>query len=695
MTPPQSDFEAFLNLGGQSPQSDIDATSNSNRSTPSLHCGSSVVPSPEAHLLGTFDTVVAPAVDHPLLAALMSAMATMTPQQQQQFLSSVATASSGFDHSASPPSDSENAFIQFNTQTGSNAFANNSDSLSNWLQLSLVNGNSPVESASQLSTQSSPQSTPLSSTDPFLSMLLAPNAQQHAPIPTVDPRSTFPGNISVLTPPPSSATLTAPVPTPSTRSVPEIAALISQVYGDRSTSAAALNIPNLLEIVQSALGNKAKGNPSAVSSSDAQRKESRQRKHDEVEEDGSGSDDGVAQSRTTTKRRKALTIEEKEEKQKERMLRNRAAAQESRDKKKRYVENLESMTADLQSENSQLQARLRHSESKNRLLESRLEMLASQFVAQMASKSNHSLLPSPPSSTNLSQSPVLDASQADSAEVDFAGMLSPHSSSLVRRASSFSRPLSESPRRAGGDPTESLDDGSFGVGSNVAMSSNQLQAKQPLQFAFGDADAFVIPSFVDTRSRSVRLGTALNSFGKGVLTSPQRTLWASSWSTTPMRSVSSAVRETGPISRKVVGKQEPEVVIKEEDGTRLGVPSVTPSLPPQPMSSKNGLFWASSDASVGSHDLALISGAVVQGMLLWVVDVTAGGVAGRWRGRPGAGSGARWGFTGTAGSSNVSQPLLQTKRSWQNLAGLRASGSSLSSSSQRWQQVAAMDIGKA
>ncbi|KAI8811888.1 hypothetical protein BJ742DRAFT_768922 [Cladochytrium replicatum] len=693
MSPPQSDFEAFLNLGGHSPSSDMDATYNSNRSTPSLHSSSSVVPSPESHLLGTFDTSAATGVDQPLLAALMSAMATMTPQQQQQFLSSAAAAtSSGFEQTASPPSDTENTFIQFNAQSSSNAFVDTSDALSNWLEMSVVNGGSPVESAAQLSTQSSPQSAPLNNTNPFLSMLLAPNTQfQQAPIATVDPLTTLLGNVSALPPPPS-ATLTALVPTPATRSTPEIAALISQVYGDRYSGAAALNVPNLMEIVQSALGNKAKSTPSAVSSSDSQRKESRQRKHDELDHDGSGSDDGVAQSKTTTKRRKALTAEEKEEKQKERMLRNRAAAQESRDKKKRYVENLESMTAELQSENSQLLTRLRHSESKNRLLESRLEMLASQFVAQMASKSNASLLPSPPSSTNLSQSPVLDASQADSAEVDFAGTPSPHSSSLVRRASNLSWPLRESPRSAGGHPTEPLDDGSFGVGSMVTLSSsNQPQAKPPLQFAFGDADAFVIPSLVDTRSRSARLGTASSAFGNGVLTSPQGTLWASSWSTTPMRSVSSAVQAMGPISRKVVGK--PEVVIKEEDERTLGVPSATPSPPPQPISSKSGLFWASSDGSVGSHDLALISGAVVQGMLLWVVDVTAGGVAGRWRGRPGAGSGARWGFTGAPGNT-VSQPLLQKKRSWQNLAVLRPVGSS-SSSSQRWQQVAIVDTGKA
>jgi septal ring factor EnvC (AmiA/AmiB activator) len=71
-------------------------------------------------------------------------------------------------------------------------------------------------------------------------------------------------------------------------------------------------------------------------------------------------------------------------------LRNRAAAQESRDKKRKYVSEIEASNETLQQENCQLLKRLKTVESDNLSLHQRLEALTAQFAQmqqQLASSS--------------------------------------------------------------------------------------------------------------------------------------------------------------------------------------------------------------------------------------------------------------------------------------------------------------------
>ncbi|KAF9199580.1 hypothetical protein BGZ49_010278 [Haplosporangium sp. Z 27] len=84
---------------------------------------------------------------------------------------------------------------------------------------------------------------------------------------------------------------------------------------------------------------------------------------------------------TNTRKRSSNPLD-KEAKARERVLRNRAAAQESRDKKRKYVSDIEATNESLQEENSQLQKRLKTVESDNLALSQRLEALTEQF-AQM------------------------------------------------------------------------------------------------------------------------------------------------------------------------------------------------------------------------------------------------------------------------------------------------------------------------
>ncbi|KAG0241511.1 hypothetical protein BGW41_005820 [Actinomortierella wolfii] len=85
---------------------------------------------------------------------------------------------------------------------------------------------------------------------------------------------------------------------------------------------------------------------------------------------------------TTSKpgpRKRSQDPADKEARARERVLRNRAAAQESRDKKRKYVADIEASNAQLQEENSQLLKRLKTVEEDNQALSKRLEALTAQF----------------------------------------------------------------------------------------------------------------------------------------------------------------------------------------------------------------------------------------------------------------------------------------------------------------------------
>ncbi|KAJ3163687.1 hypothetical protein HDU86_000281 [Geranomyces michiganensis] len=79
----------------------------------------------------------------------------------------------------------------------------------------------------------------------------------------------------------------------------------------------------------------------------------------------------MSNTKDKTKRRK-LTPEEKEQRAKERAIRNRQAAQDSRDKKRKYMEDLEATNADLA-------RRLQTTEQTNYTLSARLSQMAAQL----------------------------------------------------------------------------------------------------------------------------------------------------------------------------------------------------------------------------------------------------------------------------------------------------------------------------
>ncbi|KAI8074301.1 uncharacterized protein B0P05DRAFT_548044 [Gilbertella persicaria] len=78
------------------------------------------------------------------------------------------------------------------------------------------------------------------------------------------------------------------------------------------------------------------------------------------------------------------TVSPRNQKTKERILRNRAAAQESRDKKRRYVFDLESNNKKLTEENQKLTDRVKSLEDQNAVISSQLEAFTRQLATLQA-----------------------------------------------------------------------------------------------------------------------------------------------------------------------------------------------------------------------------------------------------------------------------------------------------------------------
>jgi hypothetical protein len=95
-----------------------------------------------------------------------------------------------------------------------------------------------------------------------------------------------------------------------------------------------------------------------------------------------------------------LSLEDKDQKTKERILRNRAAAQESRDKKRRYVADLESNNERLQAENETMNKRVKLLETRNQSMSKQLSDFAQQIAELQKQLKTHSS-----SSTSSSLSP--------------------------------------------------------------------------------------------------------------------------------------------------------------------------------------------------------------------------------------------------------------------------------------------------
>ncbi|KAG0025341.1 hypothetical protein BGZ82_010079 [Podila clonocystis] len=108
----------------------------------------------------------------------------------------------------------------------------------------------------------------------------------------------------------------------------------------------------------------------------------------------------------SSKKRPASEPLDKEAKARERVLRNRAAAQESRDKKRKYVAEIEASNESLQQENVQLLKRLKTVESDNLTLSHKLEALSAQF-AQMQQQLSLGMMNLNNSGVGFCQSAVL------------------------------------------------------------------------------------------------------------------------------------------------------------------------------------------------------------------------------------------------------------------------------------------------
>ncbi|KAF8935648.1 hypothetical protein BGZ47_009811 [Haplosporangium gracile] len=131
----------------------------------------------------------------------------------------------------------------------------------------------------------------------------------------------------------------------------------------------------------------------------------------------------TSNANNSSRKRSAADPTDKEAKARERVLRNRAAAQESRDKKRKYVAEIETSNETLQQENCQLLKRLKTVESDNLSLHQRLEALTAQFAQmqqQLASSSpsiKHNTINNQPG-VGFCQSAVLAKKDKKSRETD-------------------------------------------------------------------------------------------------------------------------------------------------------------------------------------------------------------------------------------------------------------------------------------
>ncbi|CAO3585083.1 unnamed protein product [Absidia cylindrospora] len=109
-----------------------------------------------------------------------------------------------------------------------------------------------------------------------------------------------------------------------------------------------------------------------------------------------------------------LSLEDKDQKTKERILRNRAAAQESRDKKRRYVADLESNNEQLLTENKTMNKRVKLLEDQNQRMSKQLSDFAHQIAELQQQLKTYS---STSSSSSSSSSCLLAHGFCDSARI--------------------------------------------------------------------------------------------------------------------------------------------------------------------------------------------------------------------------------------------------------------------------------------
>jgi len=95
---------------------------------------------------------------------------------------------------------------------------------------------------------------------------------------------------------------------------------------------------------------------------------------------GSISSDNEHSDPIVSTKKSRLSLDDKDQKTKERILRNRAAAQESRDKKRKYVSDLEDSNKRLNGENDTLNKKVKTLEHQNAVLSSQLLSVTRQLA---------------------------------------------------------------------------------------------------------------------------------------------------------------------------------------------------------------------------------------------------------------------------------------------------------------------------
>ncbi|KNE55264.1 hypothetical protein AMAG_01177 [Allomyces macrogynus ATCC 38327] len=172
------------------------------------------------------------------------------------------------------------------------------------------------------------------------------------------------------------------------------------------------------------------------------------------------------------KKRKGISAEEKEARKQERVMRNRIAAQESRNKKRAWVEALETTTAELQDENAtlvetneRLHKRVKLLEDENKALNSRLDAIMAEISAMRSGESSMPVVSSSqsspasmaatssPTTLDWMSPPLTGAFGASSYQIDPALDLSPW---LVPDAAFDAAPMAvDAPAAAAAAPTSS------------------------------------------------------------------------------------------------------------------------------------------------------------------------------------------------------------------------------------------------
>ncbi|GJJ78145.1 hypothetical protein EMPS_10504 [Entomortierella parvispora] len=244
-----------------------------------------------------------------------------------------------------------------------------------------------------------------STTLPLLPHMMAHASSADAPFDSEVSNADLDSEVSATTPSatPSSTTTASTSTSTSTREELQQLVMLSQLMDSASTASLSSNLnlslssdPSIIAMTSSSSSSSSDWSTSPSISpmvlklespvmthmpepSNASTKTSKARRASSNAAATSTESSSAASSNSSSRKRSAADPMDKDAKARERVLRNRAAAQESRDKKRKYVAEIEASNETLQEENCQLLKRLKTVESDNRSLSQRLETLTAQF----------------------------------------------------------------------------------------------------------------------------------------------------------------------------------------------------------------------------------------------------------------------------------------------------------------------------